>query len=70
MTDPVSHASSSRTTRVAGALFFIATVCFLISGIGLDQPLMLIAAGCNLVAWYVFVTRANQLEKQEQEISS
>lgn len=55
---------------MAGALFFIATVCFLIAGIGLDQPIMLVASGCNLVAWFIYVNRANELEKQENEAGS
>lgn len=70
MTQPVSHSTSPRTTRLAGVLFFIATACFLIAGIGLDQPIMLVASGCNLVAWFVYVTRANQLEKEEGEAKS
>ncbi|MAW61535.1 MAG: hypothetical protein CMJ94_11960 [Planctomycetes bacterium] len=65
MTTSRPRPENSKTTRIAGVCFFVATVCFLTAGIGLDQPLMLVAAGCNLVAWYVFITRANQLERKE-----
>ena len=70
MTSSVSNSVSPRTTRVAGVLFFIATVCFLISGIGLDQPIMLVAAGCNLVAWFIYINRANELERESDEANS
>lgn len=57
---------TARRARVVAACFGFATVAFFISGWALGQPLMLVAAGCNLVATFSYQMRAGQLARDEE----
>jgi uncharacterized membrane protein len=50
--------------RLAAVLFFLGGACMLIAGLGAQKWLMVVAGVLELVAWFCFVTRANQVEDE------
>ncbi len=55
----------SQEYRIAGVLFFIATVLMSIGAVLNESPVMLFAAVLQGVAWLMYVCKANQLEAKE-----
>lgn len=58
--------NTSKGTRWIGVMFLVGAVLMAITAFRLEQPLCMLSAVLQLIAWFFFVTRANQLERMEQ----